>query len=255
MEPKPLSADQRNAEILQYIKERGSVTIGEVAGKFLVSEMTVRRVLHRLGNLGQVIRIPGGAMVARSGSMEKTYLDRSKRMSAAKNVLGRAAAELVQDGETVILDSGTTTQYIARHLAARSNLVVVTSSIAVLEELAGNAGIEVRLTGGIYRRISHDLYGSAVAEAFEGFYADWVFMGAAALSFDKGVMNYDCEMPKAILKAGKQRVLVVDNSKIGTEAVYRFCPIEQCDLVITDRGVTAPVLKKLRMLTRVIVAK
>jgi DeoR family fructose operon transcriptional repressor len=132
--------------------------------------------------------------------------------------------------------------------------VVITASLAVLEELAGSAGIEVRLTGGVYRRISHDLYGGAVTEALENIYADRVFFGAAALSFQKGAMNYDHEMPKTILQAGKQKVLVADSSKVGTEAVYRFCAIEECDLLVTDRGVKAEDLAKLRKLTKVLIA-
>ena len=108
-----------------------------------------------------------------------------KRCAAAKDALGRVAAGLVREGETVVLDSGTTTQYIARHLAARRDLVVVTASLAVLEELAGSTGIQVRLTGGVYRRTSHDLCGSAVDEALGNIYADRVFFGAAALSFHK----------------------------------------------------------------------
>jgi DeoR/GlpR family transcriptional regulator of sugar metabolism len=250
-----LSSEERQGEILLHLKEKGSAAIGEIAARFAVSEMTVRRVLHKLSDAGLIIRTPGGAMVAPAGSMERTFLERSEAMSAAKDALGRTAAALVREGETVVLDSGTTTKYIARHLAARRNLVVVTTSLAVLEELAGSTGIQVRLTGGVYRRISHDLCGSAVDEALGNIYADRVFFGAAALSFHKGAMNYDPEMPKAILQAGKQRVLVIDSSKVGIEAVYRLCPIESCDLVITDQGVKAADLKRLRNLSNVIIAE
>ena len=110
------------------------------------------------------------------------------------------------------------------------------------------------MTGGVYRRISHDLCGGSVDEALGNIFADRVFFGAAALSFQRGAMNYDQEMPKAILRAGKQRILVIDSSKVGIEAVYRFCPIEQCDLVITDQGVKAPDIKRLKKLTNVIIA-
>jgi len=175
-------------------------------------------------------------------------------MSGAKDALGRAAASLVQEGETVVLDSGTTTRCISRHLASQRNLVVVTTSLAVLEELAGSSGVQVRLTGGVYRRSSHDLSGNAVIESLGDLNADRVFFGAAALSFQKGVMNYDAEMPRAFLRAGKQRVLVVDSSKVGLEAVYRLCPVEHCDLVITDRGVKSSDLARLRRLTKVLVA-
>ena len=221
----PRSSEERQGEILLLIKEKGSATIGEIAERFSVSEMTVRRVLYKLSDAGLMIRTPGGAMVVPSGSMERTFLERSEKMSGAKDVLGRAAAARVQDGETVVLDSGTTTQqHIARHLAARRDLMVVTTSLAVLEELAGSGGVQVRLTGGVYRRVSHDLCGGRVDQALGNIFADRVFFGAAALSFQRGAMNYDQEMPKAILQAGKQRVLVIDSSKVGVEAVYRFCP-------------------------------
>jgi len=231
------------------------VSIGEIAERFAVSEMTVRRVLYKLADAGLVIRTPGGAMVAPSGSMERTFLERSANMSGAKDALGRAAAGLVHDGETVVLDSGTTTRCIARYLAAKRNLVVVTTSLAVLEELAGSAGVQVRLTGGAYRRSSHDLSGNAVIESLGDINADKVFFGAAALSFRKGVMNYDADMPRAFLHAGKQRILAMDSSKLGLEAVYRLCPVESCDLVITDSGVKPADLARLRKLTKVLVAK
>src|SRR5260370_1564066 len=145
----PRSSEERQGEILLHIKEKGSASIGDLAGRFSVSEMTVRRVLYKLSDAGLIIRTPGGAMVAPSGSMERTFLERSEKMSGAKDALGRAAAALVQDGETVVLDSGTTTQYIARHLAARRDLVVATASLAVLGELSGSAGVQVRVTGGV----------------------------------------------------------------------------------------------------------
>jgi DeoR/GlpR family transcriptional regulator of sugar metabolism len=249
------SSQDRQNEILLLLKESGAVSIGEIAERFAVSEMTVRRVLYKLADAGLVIRTPGGAMVAPSGSMERTFLERSANMSGAKDALGRAAAGLVHDGETVVLDSGTTTRCIARYLAARRNLVVVTTSLAVLEELAGSAGVQVRLTGGAYRRSSHDLSGNAVIESLGDINADKVFFGAAALSFRKGVMNYDADMPRAFLHAGKQRILAMDSSKLGLEAVYRLCPVESCDLVITDSGVKPADLARLRKLTKVLVAK
>src|SRR5438445_7465112 len=138
----PRSSEERQGEILLHIKEKGSASIGEIAERFGVSEMTVRRVLYKLGDAGLVIRTPGGAMVAPSGSMERTFLERSEKMASAKDAVGRAAAALVREGETVVLDSGTTTRYIARHLGARGNVVVITTSLAVLEELAGRPNVE-----------------------------------------------------------------------------------------------------------------
>ncbi|HXM14894.1 MAG TPA: hypothetical protein VN933_06600, partial [Candidatus Eremiobacteraceae bacterium] len=94
-----------------------------------------------------------------------------------------------------------------------------------------------------------------VEASMESIFADRVFFGAAALSFHKGAMNFDQEMPRALFGAGKQKVLVLDSSKIGIEAVYRLCPIQACDLVITDRGVKPTDLKRLRKLTNVLIAE
>lgn len=249
-----VSTADRQAEVLRHLKEKGTASISEMALQFGVSEMTVRRVLYKLADSGLIIRTPGGAMVTPSGSMEKSFLERAAKMASAKDLVGREAARLVQDGETIVLDSGTTTRYLARHLTSKRDLVVVTTSLAVLEELAGSPGVQVRLTGGYYRHSSHDLSGNSVIEALSGIHADKTFFGAAAISFQKGVMNYDAEMPKVFLRAGRERVLVVDSSKVGAEAVYKLCPIEKCDLIVTDSAIKPQDLARLQKLTRVIVA-
>jgi DeoR/GlpR family transcriptional regulator of sugar metabolism len=251
----PRALEERQGEILLFIKEKGTASIADTAVQFGVSEMTVRRVLYKLADSGQVIRTPGGAMAAPAGSVERSFLERSAKMSGSKDAIGRKAAHLVRDGETVVLDSGTTTRFIARYLATKRDVTVVTTSLAVLEELAGSTTVRVRLTGGFYRRSSHDLSGNAVLDALGGVHADRVFFGAAALSFHKGVMNFDAEMPKVFLRAGRERILVIDSSKIGIEAVYRLCPVEKCDLVITDKGAKAAELAKLRKFTSVLVAE
>ena len=246
---------ERRDEILRLIRARGTVSIPEVASAFDVSEMTVRRTLHALSDKGLVVRTPGGAMALPGGSIEKNFLDRSQKMAAAKDAIGRAAAALVKPGQTLVLDSGTTTRYIARHLISAKDVVVITTSLAVLDELAGSDGVRVQLTGGVYRRGSHDLTGPQVVETLEGIHADKVFFGAAALSFHKGVMNYDAEMPRAFLEAARERILVLDSSKIGIEAVYRLCTLERCDLIVTDKGVKPRDLARLRKLTKALVAE
>jgi DeoR/GlpR family transcriptional regulator of sugar metabolism len=250
----PHSSEDRQSELLLFIKEKGSASIAEMAEQFAVSEMTVRRSLYKLADAGLVIRTPGGAMAAPSGSVERSFMERSAKMAGAKEAIGREAARLVQDGETVVLDSGTTTRYIARYLATRHDLTVMTTSLAVLEELAGSASVQVRLTGGVYRRSSHDLSGNAVLDSLGSIHADKVFFGAAALSFQKGVMNYDAEMPKAFLRAGRERILVIDSSKIGVEAVYKLCAVDKCDMVVTDSRARAADVTRLRKLTSVLVA-
>lgn len=241
--------------VLRLLRTQTSASIADIAAECCVSEMTIRRDLHKLAQTGQVFRVPGGARIARSFGAEKPFLERLHKMADAKQRIGRAAAELVADGGSVSLDSGTTTLCIARHLRERRNIVVFTFSLAVLEELAGAESIRVELTGGTYRPSSHDLVGNSVNEALRAVSADTVFIGAAALSFTKGVMVNDPDAQRALLDSGRRRVLVLDSSKIASEALYGLCPLKKCDLVITDNGIERGHLARLRRMTKVLVAE
>jgi DeoR/GlpR family transcriptional regulator of sugar metabolism len=245
----------RCEEILRWLGPRTRASIAAIALRFRVSEMTARRDLEKLASSGRIIRIPGGAMMARGPALEKSFRERSEHMAEAKERIGRTAAAHVKDGEAVVLDSGSTTLYIARHLRHRRDIVVMTFSLAALEELRDAASVRVELTGGVYRHSSHDLTGVAVAESLARIHANKVFFGAQAVSFSKGVMGFDPDSQPALLEAGGEKILVVDSGKIGREALYAFCPVRSCDLIITDSGVRPADLARLRKLTRVLVAE
>lgn len=244
----------RPDDILRLLREHTTASITSLAGRFAVSEMTVRRDLDKLVERGEVIRIPGGARLARSISFEKSFEERLRNRSDAKDRIGRAASALVEPGDAVVLDSGTTTLCIARYLRDHKNVAVFTFSLAVLEELRGCDSVRVELTGGTYRRASHDLIGPAVQETLASLHAHKVFFGAAALSFQKGVMVYDPDAPRALVRSATERILVLDSNKIGKQALYGFCPLDACDLVITDSGARPEDLARLRKVTRVVVA-
>jgi DeoR/GlpR family transcriptional regulator of sugar metabolism len=240
--------------IVQMLKTNTSASIAEIAQACHVSQMTIRRDLQKLVESGQVIRIPGGARIEYWRGAERSFLERLEKMSAAKRSIGATAAALVGDGDSVVLDSGTTTLHVARELRARRNVVVFTFSLAVLEELTSAEGIRVELTGGVYRPSSHDLIGHAVAKSLSSVYASTVIFGAAAISLTHGVMVHDPDTQYELLRAGKRKVLVVDSSKIGIEATYRLCGIEDCDLIVTDQGISPGDLARLREITEVRIA-
>ena len=240
--------------IVQMLKVNMSASIAEIADVCRVSQMTVRRDLQKLVEAGQVIRIPGGARIDHWRGAERSFFERLQKMSHAKHGIGAAASALVRDGESVVLDSGTTTLYVARELRSRRNIVVFTFSLAVLEELSSVEEVRVELTGGVYRASSHDLVGHAVALSLTSIFADTVIFGAAAISFTRGVMVHDPDAQHEMLQAGKRKVLAVDSSKIGTEATYRLCGIDDCDLIITDKGIRPDDLTRLSQITQVLVA-
>jgi DeoR family fructose operon transcriptional repressor len=241
--------------VLSMLKTNTSASISEIAEVCNVSQMTARRDIQKLVEAGQVIRIPGGARIEQWRGVERSFVERLQNMSSAKCGIGAAAAALIRDSESVVVDSGTTTLYVARELRARRNVVVFTFSLAVVEELASAENVRVELTGGVYRPSSHDLIGHAVAKALSSVFADTVIFGAAAVSFSHGVMVHDQDAQREILQAGKRRVLVVDSSKMGREATYRLCGIKECDLIVTDKGIQPEQLDRLRQSTAVKVAE
>src|ERR1700729_2826503 len=250
-----ISERSRLDSIVQMLKRNTTASIDEIAEAFHVSQMTIRRDLQKLVETGQVMRIPGGARIEHWRGAERNFFERLQKMSHAKRSIGAAASALVHDGESVVLDSGTTTLYVARELRARRNVVVFTFSLAVLEELTSAEDIRVELTGGVYRSSSHDLIGHAVAKSLTSICGDTVLFGAAAVSFTRGVMVHDPDAQHELLHAGKRKILVVDSSKIGTEATYRLCGIEDCDLILTDKGISPEDLARLRRTTEVQVAE
>jgi DeoR/GlpR family transcriptional regulator of sugar metabolism len=244
----------RAYRILELLRTRITASFSGLAAHFGVSEMTIRRDIAALDATGQVIRIPGGIRLARGIVAERPFLERIRKHSAAKSRIGAAAAALVADGDTVVLDSGTTTLHIARHLKHRP-CTVFTFSIAALEELAQSHSAEVRLFSGIYRAASHDLIGPPVSEGLAHLRAAKVFFGAAAISADGAVMVYDAEAPRTLLQSAREKILVVDSAKLGQEALYRFCALADCDLLITDAAASPALLRKLRRHVRIKLAK
>lgn len=242
----------RREEIVSLLTQRGNLSIDELAKRFDVSTMTIRRDLHKLKAAGKVIRTPGGATLGRTVTFERNFAERLRRMSEAKSKIGRVAASLIGKGESIVLDSGTTTLSLAHYLRTRSDIIVITFSLAVLDDLTA---CRAQLTGGQYRRSSMDLVGQQVRESLARVHANKAFFGAAALSFNKGVMVNDQDFPVDLLDAAAERILLVDSSKIGREALYHLCPIESCDLVITDNNVDPGALRKVKKLTKVIVAE
>jgi DeoR/GlpR family transcriptional regulator of sugar metabolism len=245
----------RQEQILELLQLHTSASIPEMAERFRVSEMTIRRDLEDLYQSSRVIRIPNGAMIAQPVTFERSFQERLRTMGEAKDRIGRAAASLIKPGEAVVLDSGTTTLCIARHLHSVENVIVITYSLAVLGELAADDSARVELTGGTYRHSSHDLVGAQVSEGLRRVSTNKVFLGAAALSFKKGVMQFDSEAPRELLQAGAERILVLDSGKIGKEALYSFCTVESCSLVVTDSGISHEHLERLRRICRVLVAQ
>jgi DeoR/GlpR family transcriptional regulator of sugar metabolism len=225
----------RREEILRAVRS-GSAHVGELAQSFGVSEMTVRRDLRELARSGRLERVRGGAVVAEP-PFEQTVVERYD----AKDRIGAAAAALVRDGETVMIDIGTTTLQAAHHLRG-SRITVVTTSLAVYEELVADPGIELLLPGGVVRRNYRSLVGVLAEDSLRQLKADVLFLGTSAV--DERLAVWDSTMvevpiKRAMIAAAGRVVLLADAAKFSMEGSVRVCEAGAIDQIVTDDALPA----------------
>lgn len=215
----------------------GEASISELAQSFGSSEMTIRRDLEVLEQEGLARRVRGGAISTQSRSYQPPILQRSSQEQAAKQRIGSAAAQLVGPGETTVLDGGSTTLQMARALNPGMSLTVITSSLLIATELDTKPGITTIVTGGSLRNGEMSLVGPRAEAAFEDLNCDSVFIGAAGISVDKGITEYnmaDTEIKRAAIRSSRRVVVLADASKMGQIAFVNVAPLQDIDLLITN---------------------
>lgn len=227
----------RRELLLELLDRKGRVTVAEVSALTEVSEMTVRRDLEALEREGALKRVHGGAISAVSTSYEPAFAVRAQRAVAAKERIGRAAADLLREGETVILDVGTTTLEVARSLRGRRNFTVLTPSLRAAEVLADETGTRLIVTGGVVRAGERSLVGDYAEHSFSDLRFDTFVMGVGGIEAEAGLTEFnldDARVKRSALGSAQRCVVVADSSKLGRVAFARICPLEQMDVLVTD---------------------
>ncbi len=211
--------------------------------------MTIRRDLQVLAEAGRVVRSHGGATPVEQVRFQFEFLNRSRLNEDAKRQIARAAAAMVRDGQSVMLDSGTTTLAIALELRDHKRLTLITTSLAIASALQNNDGVRVLLLGGFVRRDSPDLVGIVTEMNLEHLKADWAFIGADGIDLQGNLYNSSievCRMLTKMVAGAKSAHIVSDSSKIGRTALMRFGNIAACQGLITDSGIQPAHIKALR---------
>jgi len=242
-------ATERQQLILDLLAERGSVIVTDLVARFDVSEMTIRRDLDLLERKGLLRRVHGGAVLDRGRSYEPPFLARSAEFQEQKARIGKAAADLVKNGDSITLDVGTTTLEVARGLMGKNNLTIITPCFQIAAVLAETPGIRLILTGGILRPGELSLVGHLAERVFQEFFTDRLFLGAAGVDFDAGLTEYNLEdtlVKKAMLRSAKEIILVVDSSKFNKVAFTAIAPLSTVDRIVTDSGLDPAVRARLR---------
>lgn len=223
------------------------MTVTALAAEFGVSAMTIRRDLAALEHNAEIQRTHGGAMLTERMILEFDYRDRQAQNRAAKRAIAAAARKLVQPGDRVILDTGTTTLELASLLRDGERLTVITPSLAVASELQHAAGVEVILLGGVIRRGSPDLTGPVTEHCLKLFAADIVIQGADAIGLDGSIYNSDVRLARVdemMRRVAGRCCVLADHTKIGRTALARSGTMAEVDVFITDTAAPRPVLQR-----------
>ena len=237
-------AAQRRRLILRAVRSGRGAEVVELAQRFDVSEMTVRRDLAHLAREGKLIRVHGGAVSDRE---EPPFAEVAVERLHEKERIGRAAADLVRDGQTIMIDIGTTTLQLARQLRHRE-LTVVTSSLAVLEELEPCEGIELIALGGVVRRNYRSLVGVLAEDVLRQLTADVSFIGASGIRPDLAVMDstmVEVPIKRGMIAAAERVVLLADAAKFSMGGIVRVCGAEELQAVVTDAADDEPAVREL----------
>ena len=233
-------ASQRREKILELLKEDGSAKVVDLARIFKVTEVTIRQDLEKLEKDGLVTREHGGAYLKNVDKQVQNVSLAHQENMEKKELIGHKCLEYIQSGDTIILDSGSTTTEIAKKLKGFGNLTVITNALNIALILGAEPGIDVILTGGEFKPPTLSLTGQKAADFFKGLHVQKLFLATAGISLKAG-LTYpsisDLVVKKAMIEAAEITYLVADSTKIGKAAFASLGALSLIDYIITDSGI------------------
>jgi len=254
-----MDRETRRKTILDTVELQGTVKVAELAKELGVTEMTIRRDFTDLEHEGLVKRVHGGVISARGRSYEPTLMLRSTINTESKQRIGKAAAELIADGDCVALDVGSTTYEVARNLIGRRNITVITPSLLIGTLLVNQPDLRLVLPGGIVRPGETSMIGELSHRAFEIFHVDRLFLGVGGIDAKAGLTEYnwdDTLVKQAMLKNAKEVILVADSNKFSRIATVKIAPLNIAKMLVTDQSPPPPLVEALKSAgVRILVAK
>lgn len=233
----PAVVAERHRRILDLAQRTGSVAVDALAAELAVTPQTIRRDLNVLAERSMLSRVHGGAVVT-SGVDNMDREARRHVAAEAKTAIGAAAAALVPDGASLIINIGTTTEAIARALTGHRHLLVVTNNLNVADILAGSPTIEVVVAGGRVRASDRAVIGPLATDFIRGFRVDYALIGASAIDADGTLLDFDVDevhVSQTIIAQARTVILAADRTKVGRAAPVRIAGMDAIDHFVTDR--------------------
>jgi len=241
-----MTAKERHSRILEILKENNVIRIREIAEAFDVSQETARRDLETLQEQNLVKRIHGGAILVSNGRGENSLYSSNASLSHAEKVaIGKKAATLVKNGETILLDTGSTVLEMARNLKKHKNLTVITSSLAVVDELI-RTDVNIIMLGGDVKNDEQCVYSQDTEMMFDRYFVDKAFFSCGGITFTDGITDYGEILNRHKIAAhSAETILIADSGKFGRNARYKACPLELIDKIVVDNRISEQQLSEL----------
>src|SRR5499425_2209123 len=234
-----LLTEQRRRNLLDLVDEQGQVTVADMVKRFAISAVTVRSDLDALASLGAVVRSHGGAVRRLEATQDYPLRTKETLHREEKVRIGKAAAELVKSGETIILDSGTTTAEIARHLKKLKlqSVTVITNALNIAGELMDCPGVSLIMIGGLMRPVSSSFVGPQAEAMMNEFHSDRLFLAVDGFDLENGPSTPDvleAQLNNVMIHSAREVNVVADFSKLGRRSVSRIGPYDRIKRLITD---------------------
>jgi DeoR family transcriptional regulator of aga operon len=248
---KQMLIEERRQHILSLAQKRGRVLVEELSESLGISRITIRKDLDYLQRRGVLQRTHGGALLPQSGTLfDPSIKEKEGRHLQEKQRIAIAAVDLIQEGQCVLLDSGTTTTAIARTLKKFSHLTIITNAVNIAAELSGT-DFEVLLTGGSLRKNSFSLVGPLAEEMLHDMHADILFLGVDGFDLEVGLTTpnvMESRVNRAMVKAAKMIVAVCDSTKFNRRSLSKIVDASSIHHVITDNNLPKETAEALRNL-------
>jgi DeoR family transcriptional regulator, aga operon transcriptional repressor len=244
---KEITIDRR-VKIIDILEAEGQIKVVELSKKFKVSDVTIRNDLAQLETKGLLIRTRGGGIKSQRVNIDFHLSEKAKRHLLEKQRIGKKTAELIKDDDTIILDSGTTTLEITKHLSNIKNLTIITNALNLASQLINYPQINVIMLGGILRRSSLSMIGPIAEANIKNYYCDKFIMGVDSIDSHYGISTptiEEAQLNKLMIDISKEVIVVTDSSKFLRKSFAFIAPIKVIKKIITDSNIPQEEYKNL----------
>jgi DeoR family transcriptional regulator of aga operon len=242
---------ERREQIIQRLRQQGSVQVNDLAEAYSVSTVTIRNDLAFLEKQGIAVRAYGGALICDShvSGVEPSVEDKSTLNTTIKRHIASAAVELIKPGHRIILDSGTTTCEIARQLRQHNDVIAMTNGMNVANVLLEAEGVELLMTGGHLRRQSQSFYGDQAEQSLQNYHFDMLFLGVDAMDLERGISTHnedEARLNRKMCEVAERIIVVTDSSKFNRSSLHKIIDTQRIDTIIVDDAIPQESLEGLR---------